>query len=163
VFVAQHVAAAIEQKRQEDAIRESERRYRQMFENTRAVQLVIDPETGVIVDANLAAVEFYGWPAEKLRGMCVWDINILGEEGVRRADEVDEHAARLAIDYGSHVGGFDGLIRRAATEGLDEREWTWMPKSGEPLTVVLSVTALRNDEGEITGFLHVAADVTERK
>src|SRR5688572_9514526 len=33
VFVAQHVAAAVEQKRKDDAFRASERRYRQMFEN----------------------------------------------------------------------------------------------------------------------------------
>src|SRR5947209_20351790 len=83
VFVSQHVAAAIEQKRQEDAIRESERRYRQMFENTRAVQLVLDPESGSIVDANVAAVEYYGWPIERLREMRLWEINILGERGVR--------------------------------------------------------------------------------
>src|SRR5262245_24807522 len=83
VFVAQHVATAIEQKRQEDALRESERRYRQMFENTRAVQLVIDPESGAIIDANAAAAEYYGWPVEQLRGKRIWDINVLGEEGVR--------------------------------------------------------------------------------
>src|SRR5207237_2274660 len=59
VFVAQHVASAIEQKRQEDAIRESERRYRQMFENTRAVQMVVVPDSGTIVDATLAEGEIY--------------------------------------------------------------------------------------------------------
>src|SRR5216684_3897450 len=83
VFVAQHVASAIEQKRQEDALRESERRYRQMFENNRAVQLLIDPHTGRIVDANVAAAEFYGWDIDTLRAMHVWQINTLGEETVR--------------------------------------------------------------------------------
>jgi diguanylate cyclase (GGDEF)-like protein/PAS domain S-box-containing protein len=83
VFVAQHVASAIEQKRQEDAVRESERRYRQMFENNRAVQLLIDPESGRIVDANVAAAEFYGWDVATLRTMDVWQINTLGEADVR--------------------------------------------------------------------------------
>jgi len=83
VFVAQHVASAIEQKRQEDALRESERRYRQMFENNRAVQLLIDPENGRIVDANVAAAEFYGWDVDTLRTMHVWQINTLDEAGVR--------------------------------------------------------------------------------
>ena len=83
VFVAQHVASAIEQKRQEDALRESERRYRQMFENNRAVQLLIDPHTGRIVDANVAAAEFYGWNIDTLRTMHVWQINTLDEEAVR--------------------------------------------------------------------------------
>jgi len=83
VFVAQHVASAIEQKRQEDALRESERRYRQMFENNRAVQLLLDPTSGRIVDANMAAAEFYGWSVETLRSKYIWQINMLDEGAIR--------------------------------------------------------------------------------
>jgi diguanylate cyclase (GGDEF)-like protein/PAS domain S-box-containing protein len=83
VFVAQHVASAIEHKRQADALRESERRYRQMFENNRAVQILIDPDTGRIVDANVAAVEFYGWDIDMLRTMHIWQINTLDEAATR--------------------------------------------------------------------------------
>ncbi|HVS31347.1 MAG TPA: EAL domain-containing protein [Thermoanaerobaculia bacterium] len=82
-LVAQHVASAIEQKRSEVALRSSERRYRQMFENNRAVQLLIDTETGAIVDANMAACDFYGYTVEELRTLRIWDINVLGEEKVR--------------------------------------------------------------------------------
>src|ERR1051326_5590555 len=95
-FVAEHVASAIEQKRKDDAVRSSERRYRQMFENNRAVQLVIDPVTGAIVDANMAACDFYGYTPDELRSMRVWDINVLGEQGVR--DEM-ENAARQQRSY----------------------------------------------------------------
>ncbi len=83
VFVSQQVASAIEQKRQETALRENERRYRQMFENNRAVQLILDPETGDIVDANLAASEYYGWSVDRLRSMKIWDINTRGEQQAR--------------------------------------------------------------------------------
>jgi diguanylate cyclase (GGDEF)-like protein/PAS domain S-box-containing protein len=96
VFVAQHVASAIEQKRQEDALRESERRYRQMFENNRAVQLLIDPENGHIVDANMAAAEFYGWDIETLRTMRLTEINTLDEAAVRAEME---NAARQKRSY----------------------------------------------------------------
>jgi diguanylate cyclase (GGDEF)-like protein/PAS domain S-box-containing protein len=83
VFVAQHVAAAIEHKRKEEQLRASELRYRQMFENNRAVQLLIDPDTGSIVDANMAACDFYGYTRDELRGMHIWEINVLGPEAVR--------------------------------------------------------------------------------
>jgi diguanylate cyclase (GGDEF)-like protein/PAS domain S-box-containing protein len=83
VFVAAHVASAIEQKRQQTNLHESERRYRQMFEGNRAVQLSIDPETGQIIDANAAAAEFYGWSVDELRKMSIWDINPLGEQTLR--------------------------------------------------------------------------------
>jgi len=35
--------------------------FRQMFERNRAVQLLLDPETGRILDANPAACEYYGY------------------------------------------------------------------------------------------------------
>ena len=84
MFVARHVAAAIEHKRREEALRASEVRHRQMFENNRAVKLLIDPETGAIVDGNPAAVDFYGYSREELLALRVWDINVSGEEQVRR-------------------------------------------------------------------------------
>ncbi|HXH38496.1 MAG TPA: EAL domain-containing protein [Thermoanaerobaculia bacterium] len=96
VFVAQHVASAIEQKRQEDALRESERRYRQMFENNRAVQVLIDPDNGRIVDANMAAAEFYGWDIDTLRTMHVHEINTLDEAAIRTEME---NAARQKRSY----------------------------------------------------------------
>ena len=83
VFVAQNVAGVIEHKRREDALRESERRYRQMFENNRAVQLLLDPASGAIVDANTAACDFYGYSREDLTNMRIWDINVMGSEKVR--------------------------------------------------------------------------------
>ena len=84
VFVARHVAAAIEHKRREDALRASELRHRQMFENNRAVKLLIDPETGRIVDANPAAMDFYGYSREQLLALRIWQINVSGEDEVRR-------------------------------------------------------------------------------
>ncbi|MDQ3281311.1 MAG: PAS domain S-box protein [Acidobacteriota bacterium] len=83
LFVAQHVASAIEHKRREEALRESERRYRQMFENNRAVKLLIDPESGAIVDANMAACDYYGYTRDELLALRIWDINVRGEERVR--------------------------------------------------------------------------------
>ncbi len=83
VFVAQHVASVIEQRRRNDTIRASERRYRQMFENNRAVQMILDPDTGQILDANTAACEFYGYTRDQLQWMHVWDINVADEATIR--------------------------------------------------------------------------------
>jgi diguanylate cyclase (GGDEF)-like protein/PAS domain S-box-containing protein len=96
VFVAQHVASAIEHRRKEDAVRESERRYRQMFENNRAVQIILDPESGAILDANMAAVDFYGYERDELLGMKIWQINVLGPERIR------EEMARTATQERSY-------------------------------------------------------------
>ena len=47
-------------------LQKSEERFRRMFEDHSAIMLVIEPFTGKIIDANQAAVVFYGWHKEVL-------------------------------------------------------------------------------------------------
>ncbi len=72
-----------ESKEQERALRESEQRYRDIFETNRAVKLLISPDSGRIVDANPAAVDFYGYSKEELTSLKIWELNTLGEVGSR--------------------------------------------------------------------------------
>ncbi len=65
------------------ALARSQERYRQLFVRNRAVELLINPGDGAIVDANEAAERFYGWDAATLRTMRMTDINILPAEQVR--------------------------------------------------------------------------------
>ncbi|MBK8783296.1 MAG: PAS domain S-box protein [Anaerolineales bacterium] len=51
--------------------------FRLMFENHSAVMLLIEPQTGLILDANPAATVFYGYPKSQLCGMVISQINIL--------------------------------------------------------------------------------------
>lgn len=65
------------------ALRDSEERYRGMFNNNHAVMLLIDPDKGRIVDANPAACAFYGWPADRLRSMEMTEMNTLTPEEIQ--------------------------------------------------------------------------------
>jgi two-component system cell cycle sensor histidine kinase/response regulator CckA len=69
-------------KQVERDLRESEARYRSLFKNNHSVMLLIDPETANIVDANPAAVNFYGWSYEDLTCKKITDINRLTKEQV---------------------------------------------------------------------------------
>jgi len=51
-----------------------------LFENHGAVMLLIEVESGEIVRANEAAVEFYGYPKNVLESMNIRQINMLGQE-----------------------------------------------------------------------------------
>lgn len=77
---------------QQQALRESEARYRSIFENTHTIMFIVDPSDGAIVDANPAAASFYGWSREELRQMNAADINTRAWEDLQ--DEVDEAHAR---------------------------------------------------------------------
>jgi diguanylate cyclase (GGDEF)-like protein/PAS domain S-box-containing protein len=66
-----------EQKKMEEALRANEALYHQMFTNHSAIKLVLDPTSGAIVDANLAAVQFYGYSLDQLKQMNINQINIM--------------------------------------------------------------------------------------
>ena len=71
-----------ELKKAEEALKESEERYRSLFRNNHSVMLLIDPESAEIVDANPAAVSFYGWSHKELTSKKITDINTLTEKKV---------------------------------------------------------------------------------
>jgi PAS domain S-box-containing protein len=71
-----------DRKRSEDALRESEERYKSLFKNNHSVMLLIDPESANIVDANPAATSFYGWSHEELTRKKITNINALTERQV---------------------------------------------------------------------------------
>jgi PAS domain S-box-containing protein len=71
-----------ERKRAEEALRESEQRYRSLFKDNHAVMLLINPATRRIVDANPAACAYYGYKHEEITNLQVTDINMLGADAV---------------------------------------------------------------------------------
>ncbi|MBK6282643.1 MAG: PAS domain S-box protein [Draconibacterium sp.] len=73
-------------KQKEEEMRQSEERYKSLFQNSNIVYLLIDPENGEIKDANAAALQFYGWSHTEICGKNIFDINILSQQEV--ADEM---------------------------------------------------------------------------
>jgi len=77
----QRLGAAVERALREAterrALRESEQRFRQMFERNDAVMLLIEPDSGAIIDANAAAGSFYGYAIEHLRAIDIEQLNAL--------------------------------------------------------------------------------------
>ncbi|BBI99315.1 hypothetical protein FGKAn22_10080 [Ferrigenium kumadai] len=71
--------ATLEQKvaQRTRQLQSSETRFRQMFEHHASPMLLIDSDSGRIVDANLASAEFYGYTMERMRQMNMSQINTL--------------------------------------------------------------------------------------
>lgn len=60
----------------------SEAVYRSLFEDSHAVMLLIDPDTGAIRDANSAACAYYGWSRTELTQLRIDEIHTLSREEV---------------------------------------------------------------------------------
>jgi PAS domain S-box-containing protein len=98
-----------ELKRAEEVLQESETLFRNLFEHHDAVQLIIDPDSGDIIDANGAAEAFYGWRQEQLQQMRIQDINILSSEEIKQ--EMEKARTKQRIHFEFHHRRADGSIR----------------------------------------------------
>ncbi|HUN06757.1 MAG TPA: PAS domain S-box protein [Aggregatilineales bacterium] len=87
------------QKLAEVSLRESELRYRQMFELHGLPKLIIDPETGAIVDANPAAGHFYGYDVFDLNTMTIFDLNLSPIDEVRTKMNKASTSGMLSCEF----------------------------------------------------------------
>ncbi len=93
----------------EEALRKSEELFRNLFQYHAAVKLIIDPDTGSIIDANEAAVKYYGWPHEQITRMNIQDINTLPPEEVKEAMKKVRDQKRFHFEFRHRRA--DGSIR----------------------------------------------------
>ncbi len=77
--------------------------------------------------------------------------------------ELLQRGAELSEELGKPVEGFNIFIAKAQIQGHEERAWTYVRKNGNTIQVSLIVTAIRDNNGEIKGFLGIATDITQRK
>ena len=98
-----------ERKRANEALRESEERFRRLFEGHSAIKMIIDPDTGDIIDANGTAAVFYGWSVEELRQMSIQQINTMPTEAVKREMEKARSQDGLVFEFRHRRS--DGTIR----------------------------------------------------
>jgi PAS domain S-box-containing protein len=112
---------------------------------------------GIIDSFNAGAEAMLGYRREEVVGRVTPAI-------LHDPTEVAARAAELSRELGRPIeAGFEAFVARARGGAVDEREWTYVRKDGTRLPVWLSVTALRDGAGVITGFLGLAHDLTERR
>ncbi|MDX1971732.1 MAG: PAS domain S-box protein [Candidatus Sumerlaeia bacterium] len=91
-----------------ERLSESEERYRDIFLNTPSVKLLMDPDTGQILEANPAACSFYGYSFEQLTRLKIWEINLFGEAKTR---EILSQIKQGKLDYETRHRLASGEIR----------------------------------------------------
>jgi PAS domain S-box-containing protein len=139
-----------------DARRESGAFQRAILECVDYAIISTTPD-GVIRTFNRAAERMLGYRAEEVIGRVTPEI-------IHDCDEVARRAAKLAEELGRPVpAGFEAFVAKTRLGLADEQEWTYIRKDGGRVPVQLSVTAMRDEAGEIIGFLGVAHDISRRR
>lgn len=90
IYTVAHIQDITDRKNAEEELWKSENRFRVMFEEHGAPMLLIEPNSGQIIDANEAAARFYEYSREQLRAMYIDQINQLppGEVATERCNAV---------------------------------------------------------------------------
>lgn len=66
---------------------DSEERFRQVFQNSKSIMMILEPANGKIISINKAAELFYGWSEEQMLQKTICEINTLPDEEVQRKIE----------------------------------------------------------------------------
>ena len=143
-------------------IKASEERFRSLSNFSNSVfesapySIIEAGPAGVIQTMNSAAERLTGYTRAEVVGTAALTSLHDPNELARKPDEKAPQGER-------GLEGFDLLTAKAAQGEVDEREWTYIRKDGSTLPVHVAITAVRDGNGTISGFVAIASDITERK
>ncbi len=112
---------------------------------------------GVIQIFNVGAARMLGYTADEV-------MNKITPADISDPDEVVARAAALSLELGTPITpGFEALVFKAKRGIEDIYELTYIRRDGSRFPAVVSVTALRDEQNTIIGYLLIGTDNTARK
>ncbi|HYY96234.1 MAG TPA: EAL domain-containing protein, partial [Pyrinomonadaceae bacterium] len=136
------VSRLAERARSENALRESEERFRLLVEGVNDYAIIMLDPAGRVASWNAGAERIKGYSAEEIVG---------------------EHCSRFFPEEDVRAGEPERELHLAAAEGRHEAEGWRVRKDGTRFWANVVMTALRDEAGGLRGFAKVTRDVTERK
>jgi diguanylate cyclase (GGDEF)-like protein/PAS domain S-box-containing protein len=134
---------------------------------TRALQKAILSSanfSSIATDAK-GVIQIFNVGAEKMLGYAAADVlNKITPADISDPHELVARAKALSIELETPIApGFEALVFKASRGIEDIYELTYIRKDGSRFPAVVSVTALRDDQNVIIGYLLIGTDNTARK
>lgn len=133
---------------------------------TRALQNAIlksENFSSIATDAK-GVIQLFNVGAESMLGYAASEVmNRITPADISDPDELIARAKALSVELGTPITpGFEALVFKASRGIEDIYELTYIRKDGSRFPAVVSVTALRDDQGGIIGYLLIGTDHTMR-
>lgn len=119
------------------------------------VCVIATDETGIINVFNVGAEKMLGYSSEEIVGK-------LKPDFLHKPAEVEEYRKELEKDFGREIQPHEIFTMRAIRDGFDQKNWTFLTKSGQEKSVSLVVSPMKDLSNKIIGFLGIAIDITEK-
>ena len=125
--------------------------------SSRYFSCIATDEKGVIQIFNVGAQRMLGYAADEV-------INRLTPADLSDRQEQIERGKRLSVEYAKPIApGFESLVFKASQGIEDIYELTYLRQDGTVLPAMVSVTALRDVENAVIGYLLIGNDITAQK
>jgi PAS domain S-box-containing protein len=145
-----------ERKRTEEALLKAGALQRAIFNSANFSSIATDAK-GVIQIFNVGAERMLGYAAADV-------MNKITPADISDPQEVIARAEALSVELDTPITpGFDALVFKASRGIEDIYELTYIRKDGSRFPAVVSVTALRDEQDAIIGYLLIGTDNTARQ
>lgn len=145
-----------ESKRAELEVQSSRKLLADVLHAASEISIIATDVNGQITVFNKGAEKLLGYAADEMVGKQSPAI-------IHSPEEVEKRGQELSETLGLPVAGFRVFVQQAETLGSEQREWTYIRKDGTTRTVSLVVTAIRDINDRISGYLGIATDITEQR
>ncbi len=153
---AAHTLDVLTEDRRQEALLTAEALQRAIFNSANFSSIATDAK-GVIQIFNVGAERMLGYVAAEV-------MNKITPADISDPQEAIARAKALSAELGTPIEpGFEALVFKASRGIEDIYELTYIRKDGSRFPAVVSVTALRDDQGNIIGYLLIGTDNTARK
>src|SRR5436189_6169386 len=151
------IAGAVTSRRQaQEALLKTGALQNAIFNSANFSSIATDAK-GVIQIFNVGAERMLGYTAAEV-------MNKITPADISDPQEVIVRAEALSAELGTPITpGFEALVFKASRGIEDIYELTYFRKDGSRFPAVVSVTALRDDQDAIIGYLLIGTDNTARK
>jgi len=120
--------------------------------------------SSIATDAN-GVIQIFNVGAERMLGYTALEVmNRITPAEISDPHEMIARAASLSLELETPITpGFEAMVFKASRGIEDIYELTYIRKDGSRFPAVVSVTALRDEQGAIIGYLLIGTDNTARK
>ena len=140
----------VKSERELDAV---SRRLRAVLDSATQISIIAADPHGLITIFNTGAERLLGYSAAEVVGR-------RNPMFIHLEEEVETRRRELAATRAGETTSMDVFLAKPREGGYEERTWTYVRRDGTRVPVNLGVTALRDSNGEINGFLGIAQDIT---
>lgn len=144
---------------QQSVLEELDRSYQflKAINDNAAYAIIAATPDGLITSFNRAAELMLGYKASELLNQQTPALFHIEEEVIAGAQRASRILGRTVEP------GFKSFVALSDENLPNEYEWTYVHKNGKKFPVLLSITSLRDSEGNVTGYMGMASDITDRK